>query len=151
MQPVTISIDAQNETGPLDRVWRCIGYNEINWTYTPIGKQVLRAIQELGDGAFSVRVMGAFSSGNRRSYAHRHGYTYCEFDAPLVAHRSFGFHKLVALRHLLSSATTPTPQALCSYSGRYRPNGLGLKTLTTHHSSVGSINRGPSITSKVGQ
>lgn len=40
-------------------------------------------------------------NGNRRSYAHRHGYTYCEFDAPLVAHRSFGFHKLVALRHLL--------------------------------------------------
>ena len=67
--PVTISIDAQSETGPLDRIWRCIGYNEINWTYTPIGRQVLQAMQELGDGSFCVRVMGSFSSGNRRSYA----------------------------------------------------------------------------------
>ncbi len=68
LQPVTISIDAKNEAGPLDLLWRCIGYCEINWTYTPIGKQVFRAIQELGDGGLWVRVMGSFSSGNRRSY-----------------------------------------------------------------------------------
>ena len=43
-------------------------------------------------------------NGNRRTYAHRHGYAYCEFDAPLVANRAFGFHKLVALRHLLLQA-----------------------------------------------
>jgi xylan 1,4-beta-xylosidase len=42
MRPVTISIDARNEAGPLDRIWHCIGYCEINWTYTPIGRQILR-------------------------------------------------------------------------------------------------------------
>ncbi len=67
MRPVTISIDARNEAGPLDRIWHCIGYCEINWTYTPIGRQILRAIQELGDGTYWIRVMGTFSSGNQRS------------------------------------------------------------------------------------
>lgn len=48
----------------------------------------------------------ACMNNNRRAYAHRHGYSYCEFDAPLVANRGFGFHKLVALRHLLRNAQT---------------------------------------------
>ena len=35
-------------------------------------------------------------NSNRRAYAQRHGYTYCEFDTSLVANRGYGFHKLVA-------------------------------------------------------
>ena len=38
---------------------------------------------------------------NRRSYAQRHGYEYCEFDGTVEAFRPYGFQKLVALRHVL--------------------------------------------------
>ena len=39
---------------------------------------------------------------NRRAYARLHGYEYCDFDANVVAHRAFGFQKLVALHSVFS-------------------------------------------------
>lgn len=36
MRQVTITVDAGAEIGPLDRIWRSFGYDEINWSYTPI-------------------------------------------------------------------------------------------------------------------
>ena len=65
--PVTITVDANRGTGALKRIWRSIGYDEINWTYTPIGRRIFAEIAALGDGSYWVRNHNIFSSGNLRS------------------------------------------------------------------------------------
>jgi xylan 1,4-beta-xylosidase len=65
--PVTITVDAARASGPLKRIWRSIGYDELNWTYTQTGKRIFAEIAALGDGPFWVRNHNIFSSGNLRS------------------------------------------------------------------------------------
>ena len=38
----TETVDASCDRGPLQRIWESIGYDEINWTYTPTGKRLLK-------------------------------------------------------------------------------------------------------------
>ena len=49
---------------------------------------------------------------NRRAYARLHGYEYCDFNASVVAHRAFGFQKLVVLHSVFSERA---PGALAWY------------------------------------
>ena len=73
---VTISIDCARQLGALNHIWRSIGYEEINWTYTPIGKDVYRQIKGLKDNPYYVRTHNTFTSGNGLSSPGR-GSTNC--------------------------------------------------------------------------
>lgn len=42
-----VEIDASREIGPLTRLWESVGYDEINWTYTPTGRHLLHTFGEL--------------------------------------------------------------------------------------------------------
>ncbi|WP_432502778.1 GH39 family glycosyl hydrolase [Kineococcus arenarius] len=59
----TVTVDASSDRGPLTRIWESIGYDEINWTYTPTGKQLLRTFAELSPRPFHVRPHYVFCSG----------------------------------------------------------------------------------------
>jgi xylan 1,4-beta-xylosidase len=67
MREVTIRVDASKERGSLKRIWRSFGYDEINWTYTNIGKYIFSQIKALRDGPYWIRNHNAFTSGNRIS------------------------------------------------------------------------------------
>ncbi len=59
-----ILIDAAADQGPLTRVWESIGYDEINWTYTPTGKRLLKTFQEFSGHSYYVRPHYVFCSGS---------------------------------------------------------------------------------------
>lgn len=64
MKQASVKVDCSKKLGKIDRIWRSIGYDEINWTYTPTGKDIYRQIKELGDGPCYVRNHNALTSGN---------------------------------------------------------------------------------------
>jgi len=59
-----VTVDASADRGPLTRIWESIGYDEINWTYTPTGKKLLRTFGELSATPFHVRPHYVFCSGS---------------------------------------------------------------------------------------
>jgi xylan 1,4-beta-xylosidase len=61
---VTVIARFDRDVGSLERIWRSLGYDEINWTYTQIGKQIYREIRDLNDGPYWMRNHNAFTSGN---------------------------------------------------------------------------------------
>ena len=63
-----ISVDAARVLTPLPHVWRSIGYDEINWTYTPIGKSIYARLGTLGDVPYYVRNHNGLTSGSGLSY-----------------------------------------------------------------------------------
>ena len=67
LNPVTIRVNTRKPIGPLDPIWRSIGYDEINWTYTPTGLDILHKIRGLDGGHFHIRNHNAFTSGDRQS------------------------------------------------------------------------------------
>ncbi len=40
-----IQIDCQNVIGELKHIWTSIGFDEINWSYTDRGKDLLRTLK----------------------------------------------------------------------------------------------------------
>ena len=64
MKEVTIKVEVDRKKGPMRRIWRSIGYDEINWTYTQTGKHIYRQFKNLCDGPYWVRNHNAFTSGN---------------------------------------------------------------------------------------
>ena len=38
MSDARVTVDFGRRLGPLRPIWRAIGYDEINWTYTPRGR-----------------------------------------------------------------------------------------------------------------
>ena len=60
----TVTVDAAADRGPLTRIWESIGYDEINWTYTPTGRKLLRTFAELSPTPFHVRPHYVFCSGS---------------------------------------------------------------------------------------
>ncbi len=65
---VAVTVDARQVLGPLPHIWRSIGYDEINWTYTPVGKSIYARLATLGDVPYYVRNHNALTSGNGLSY-----------------------------------------------------------------------------------
>lgn len=61
-----ILIDISRKHGPIRPIWRSFGYDEINWTYTPRGKQIYQIIgNELAStGHYYIRTHHALTSGN---------------------------------------------------------------------------------------
>jgi xylan 1,4-beta-xylosidase len=60
----TIEVDCADFQGALKRIWASIGYDEINWTYTPRGKALYRTLRNLAEVPYYVRNHNAFTSGN---------------------------------------------------------------------------------------
>ena len=60
----TIRVDAAADRGTLERIWESIGFDEINWTYTPTGKRLLKTFNEFSGGGYFVRPHYAFNSGS---------------------------------------------------------------------------------------
>lgn len=59
-----VDVDAGADQGPLTRLWESVGYDEINWTYTPTGRDLLRSFGELTESGFHVRPHYVLCSGN---------------------------------------------------------------------------------------
>jgi len=62
---VQVRVDCAQSLGTIRRVWASIGYDELNWTYTPRGTALYRV---LGDdvftgGPYDVRMHNTFTSG----------------------------------------------------------------------------------------
>jgi len=60
-----VRVDCARSLGTIRRVWASIGYDELNWTYTPRGTALYRV---LGDdvftgGPYDVRMHNTFTSG----------------------------------------------------------------------------------------
>lgn len=49
-----ITVDA-NERSPLRRIWRYVGYDEPNYTYTPNGRELLAKLGRMSDGPYFIR------------------------------------------------------------------------------------------------
>lgn len=56
--------------GELVRLWASIGYDELNWTYTPRGKELLASLANMGDGPYLVRSHNMFTSGTGMALPH---------------------------------------------------------------------------------
>ena len=64
VRAATVTVDAGRPVGDLARIWESIGYDEINWTYTPTGRSLLRTFGELSGGRpFWIRPHYVFCSG----------------------------------------------------------------------------------------
>ena len=51
---VAIEIDAARRF-PMRRIWRYVGYDEPNYTYTPNGRELLGKLGEMADGPYFIR------------------------------------------------------------------------------------------------
>jgi xylan 1,4-beta-xylosidase len=68
--PVDIVVEAGTAQGELAHLWAAIGYDEINWTYTPRGKKLLCTLGQLGRGPYFVRSHNMFTSGTGLGLPH---------------------------------------------------------------------------------
>jgi xylan 1,4-beta-xylosidase len=69
-RPVQVVVEAGAVEGELTRLWASIGYDEINWTYTPRGRELLATLAGLGDGPYLVRSHYMFTSGTALGLPH---------------------------------------------------------------------------------
>jgi xylan 1,4-beta-xylosidase len=60
----TVRVDCSEWRGPLARLWASIGYDEINWTYTPRGKALYRTLRDIAEAPYYIRTHNALTSGN---------------------------------------------------------------------------------------
>lgn len=60
----SIEIDASRATGSLTRLWESVGFDEINWTYTPTGRHLLRTFGDLTSTGYHIRPHYALCSGS---------------------------------------------------------------------------------------
>lgn len=68
--PVSVLVDASAVEGELTRLWSSIGYDEINWTYTPRGRDLLATLASVGDGPYLVRSHYMYCSGTAMGLPH---------------------------------------------------------------------------------
>ncbi len=59
-----IIVDCSQKNDKLNPIWRSFGYDEINWTYTPRGKQIYKEIGALSKNPYYIRCHHTFTSGN---------------------------------------------------------------------------------------
>ncbi|MFQ5604359.1 MAG: hypothetical protein ACE5HS_13910 [bacterium] len=61
---LSLTIDCKEPIANVPAVWRSFGYDEINWTYTPRGKQIFREIARLSSEPYYIRCHHTFTTGN---------------------------------------------------------------------------------------
>lgn len=66
---VRIAVDASVDLGELVRLWASIGFDELNWTYTPRGLDLLASLSELGE-RYLVRSHNMYTSGTAMALPH---------------------------------------------------------------------------------
>lgn len=62
--PVSITVDARSAGTPLEPVWAYFGYDEVNYTTTPEGQELLRALATANTEKVHVRTHFLFNSGD---------------------------------------------------------------------------------------
>jgi xylan 1,4-beta-xylosidase len=62
--PITIEVDATAAGIPLERVWAYYGYDELNYTTTPEGEALLRALSSANTAPVHVRTHFLFNTGD---------------------------------------------------------------------------------------
>jgi xylan 1,4-beta-xylosidase len=67
-QQVNIQVDAGTNIGTLPHNWTYIGYDEINYTYTPEGQMLLAKFGALNDKPYYVRAHHLFCTGNGHGF-----------------------------------------------------------------------------------
>jgi xylan 1,4-beta-xylosidase len=67
-QQVNIQVDAGTTIGALPHNWNYIGYDEINYTYTPEGQTLLAKFGALNDKPYYVRAHHLFCTGNGHGF-----------------------------------------------------------------------------------
>jgi xylan 1,4-beta-xylosidase len=65
-----VTVDASDDRGGLDRPWASLGYDEINWTYTPQGRRTMMTIGEFAEVPYHVRPHYIFISGTGLGLPH---------------------------------------------------------------------------------
>ncbi len=63
-EAINIRVDAGQVLGELPHNWNYIGYDEINYTYTPEGQELLSKFGALGEKPYYVRAHHLFCTGN---------------------------------------------------------------------------------------
>ena len=63
-EPVTIHVDTASRSGPMSPFWAWFGHDEPNYTYTPNGKKLLSALQDLSPVPVFMRVHNLLTSGD---------------------------------------------------------------------------------------
>jgi xylan 1,4-beta-xylosidase len=63
-ETVTIEVDATSPGVPLERVWAFHGYDEVNYTTMPEGRELLRTLAELHSAPVRVRTHFLFNTGD---------------------------------------------------------------------------------------
>lgn len=58
-----VTVNASDAGTAITPIWASLGYDEINWTYKPTGKRLLKTIGEFSPTAFHVRPHYVFISG----------------------------------------------------------------------------------------
>ncbi len=66
----TVSVDCGDWRGSVPRIWTSLGYDELNWTYTPTGKRALKTIGAFAEQPYYVRPHYIFMSGIGWSLPH---------------------------------------------------------------------------------
>jgi xylan 1,4-beta-xylosidase len=66
----TVRVRVDRDHGPLSRIWESFGYDEINWTYTPTGKRLLRTFSQFSGRPCYVRPHYVFCSGTGFAIPH---------------------------------------------------------------------------------
>ena len=64
LDPITIYVDAGKSIGELAHNWNYIGYDEINYTYTPEGQELLAKFSGFQEKPYYVRVHHLLCTGN---------------------------------------------------------------------------------------
>lgn len=70
VRTAAIEVHADGPVEDLVPIWASIGYDEINWTYTPTGKRLLGTFGTMSETPFHVRPHYVFVSGNGLSLPH---------------------------------------------------------------------------------
>lgn len=66
-----VEVDAAAEGTSIEPIWASLGYDEINWTYTPTGKRLLKSIGSFSSIPFHVRPHYVFISGTGFGLPHQ--------------------------------------------------------------------------------
>lgn len=61
---IQVTVDAAQEIGRQEHLWRYIGYDECNYTYIPEGRELLKKFAALGDAPYYFRTHFMFCTGN---------------------------------------------------------------------------------------
>lgn len=136
LEPAIVEVDFAASEGTLDRLWTSIGFDEINWAYTPQGKDLLNMLStEVAEQPYYVRNHNAFTSGNGLSYPaggstniYREDadgnpvYDWTIIDQVYDAYVANGFHALIELGFLPFDLV---PKELRNYTG-FRSGDVNL-------------------------